>query len=857
MAKGSAIKQIRCPHCMNDLAVEGNSGKVYCPYCGEPVEYDFSNQESQQTKNVSYVDNSTGIMIGSGNKDPQSVIIFLEDYLEKHQDTVRKMYNEVGVSQIKKLVDEIKLSHGGEKDTWKLDFLSVYLPAKLRLDSIKESQKEMVEIIKEGGSRSKAFSKFYVVVEGMKNSQDNRERVNFELTRALNRYKQFGASQSEIKDLETKQAELEKLFDELSKIPENIYDIKEAKKALEIEDEKIAAMLREKMIDAEGKYEEAASYEQRGELTKALYNYSILEGYKDSEHKAEILNNEVRFKDLIVTGGEASLIRDHVSDIQKALNKRELRKAVKQEQKEAKTDEKSRQGVIGGDIVKIVNGEPSEEVAVDDFRSYLTTFGSLFYYISRKGTIHSYDFKTGQDYELEANAKHHEDILAFTYNNGTKGLILSDTKELIGDAAKAEKDRRKRAKRGDFAPEAANMFRLDILNLGSEVNFFEPLIKDIAKVEKFSDGAFLSGGYLSVIRNTYDQRQLESREKRVFETKHRLLVNIKTKKVYEDVIGINDVYVAIINDVVYYTKYSPTCYNIKLMKKDLRSGEEKEILDNIYNVVEVEQNKIFYVVGNTKKQSLFVLDLNKGEPKQVFERYVGFHSHKDGYFYLYRGSGFNKTLFKVSEDGEESYVLARHMKEDGYSHFSNNGYFYYENINDELLRVRLDGTDETLIAKNLEQVLKIDNKYVYFSCTETVDAMYSGLSGKKYLQGFSIYRYNSETKSSEKIIFNLFDWHYEGLTNELYAIRRSEESYRSTNMKRGRNFDYNTTVEKYVVINLDSLEEKVVLTKGLPHAEKAKGCFLLRLFTRHRDRTVTFERKEWNRPYLRKREEML
>ena len=861
MAKNGAIKQFRCPHCTNDLAVEGMSGQLYCPYCGELVSYDFSNQTSEQTKNVSYVDNSTGIMIGSGNKDPQSVIIFLEDYLEKHQDAVKKIYNEVGIYKIKPLVDEIKLSHGGEKETWKLDFLSIYLPAKMRLESIKQCQKEMVEAIKEGQPREKIYSKFDIIVEGMKSSQEIRERVGFELTRALNRFKQFGGSGNELKELETKQAELDKEFASLEKIPENLKDVPEADKALKANDEKIAALLRTKMIDAEEKYREASEFEQAGNYTKALYNYSMLEGYKDSEDKAELLNHEVTFEDLFVAGGTSHVVRDHISDIDLAETKRQLRKAQKAEAKEAKTDEESRKNVLGGDLVKIEEGEPSKEVAVSDFRKYLTTFGNVFYYISRKGTIHSYDFRTGQDLELEANAKHREDILCLTFNNGTKGLLLSDCKTLIADAALAEKNRRKREKRGDFEPEYANMFRLDILNYGNEANFFEPVISNISQVEKFMNGSFLSGGYVSVIRTTYDKRQVEKRVKKVFETKHRLLINLKSKKVYEDVIGINDMYVSINNEILYYTKYSPTCYNLKLLKKNLETGEEHEILDHIYDVVKIEDQKVFYVVGNTRKQSLFVLDLNKGESKQVFERYVGYLFHDDGYFYLYRGSGYNKTLYKVAEDGSESFVLARHMLEGGYTHFSKNGYFYYENYDNELIRVRLDGSNETLIAKNLEKVIKIDNKSVYYSCTETVDAMYnSGLfsgNDRKYLQGLSIYRYNSETNSSEKIIFNLYQWQYEELNDELYAIRRSEESYRSTNMKRGKNFDYNTTVAQYVVINLATLEEKVVMTKGLPHAEKAKGCLLLRIFRRHRDRTIHFERKEWVRPYLRKKEEIL
>ena len=176
MANESPIRKIRCPHCTWEIAVSNESGTEICPFCGNSVPYDFKSQR-EENKNVSYVDNSTGILIGSGNKDPKSVIIFLEDYLEKHKDTVEKIYNTIGVEEIKKVVDEIKLSHGGEKETWELDFLSVCAPAELRLDAILNEQQEMFELIEDGGSREQVYSKFDLIVEAMKGSADIKERV--------------------------------------------------------------------------------------------------------------------------------------------------------------------------------------------------------------------------------------------------------------------------------------------------------------------------------------------------------------------------------------------------------------------------------------------------------------------------------------------------------------------------------------------------------------------------------------------------------------------------------------------------------------------------------------------------------
>lgn len=854
MAKESVIRKIRCPHCTWELAVSEESGEETCPFCGQSVSYDFSSQQ-EESKNVQFVDNSTGILIGNGNKDPRSVIIFLQDYLEKHKDTVGKIYNTFGVEELQKVVDEIKLSHGGEKETWELDFESVCAPAELRVKTISETEEEMCKLILEGGSREEVYTKFDVIVEAMKAFNDLKERIEFELERALGRYKEYGGDSKVLRELTDRKSELLKKLKSFEEIPESLADLDAVKKALKESDDRIAKDLMGKGIDAPKLYEEAIKLEGEGELAQAAYKYSLLSDYKDAYERFTKLNRYVIFDNLFDVGNNPHILREHVSDVSLAKTKRQAKKALKKEKKEQETDEKARSH-NGSDLLKIKDGEPTDEVAVKDFKQHLTTFGNLFYYISRKGTIHTYNLKTGVDSELESTAKHHEKELCELYDNGRHILLLSEARELLTDEKKIKKDAKKRARKKDFEPQEANRYRVDILNLGSDINFFEPLVEKVAEVEKFPSGYALSGNFMSFIRNTYDKRKTRRcifAKKQLFETHHRMLVNVKTKQVYDDIIDYNDHYVALNDKEIYFTRFSPTCYNLKLMKKDLASLEETELLDNIFDVKEVKGDKVFYTVGNTKKQSLFVLDMPSGERKQVFERFVGYLKHEDGYFYVYRGAGLNKTLFKISEDGEHYYILGRNMGEGNYTHFSMNGYFYYENYLGNLLRVRLDGSNETLIAKNLEKVIKIDNKFVYYSCHETVDRL-SGGSEDKYLQGISIYRYNSETKSSEKVIFNLAKWQYEPKKDLLYAVRRSEETYRSTSLKERKNFNYNTVVEKYVTIDFsNNLEEKDILTYGLPHGDR-KGCFLFRMFNKKKDRSIKFERLPWERPYIYKKE---
>lgn len=857
---GNPIRTIKCPYCGFQFASDKQSGTETCPMCMKEVSFDFSKQNDSGEKHVSYTDNSLGIMIGGGaNKDPQSVIIFLEDYIDKHKKQICSTFNEVGLPEFEEVIKEIKLSHGAEKETWKLELLAVLSPLEARLEMIEEIKKEMIESIEKGEKHEKVYAAFDNYTEAQKDTFSILEELEFELTRGLERFKQYGGDGASIRELEKRIKDALKTVESFENRPENLEDIKEAKKALDDSNEKIALLLKNKYIEAEETYNRAKELEQSNNLTGAVYNYSLLGEYRDSARKVARLNQQFTFNDLFVSGKFYYQVRDHVSAAEKAETKRQLRKALRKEKKEAKTDEKSRKDVIGGDLVPLFNHEPEKDPAVSDYRSFLMTFGSLFYYISRKGTIHTYDLSTHIDKELEQKAHHLEDKFFESFANGTKGVILSMNKDYSDKNAKQlAKDAKKRARHHDYEPHWANQYRLDILNFGNENNLFEPLIEGITGVEQFENGAYISGDYIAVTKDTYDKHKNYWGKKKVFETKHRLLINLDSREIFEDVIGLNDKFVEISGDFVYFMQNSPTCYNQKLIKKNIRTKEEEVILDNIFKTIDVLDSKVFYTVGNTDEQTLFNYDMSTKEKHVVFEKFVDFDFYADGYFYLTRGNNYARTLFKISEDGEEFIVLATGLLKDGFRKVSN-GYYYYENFNDELVRVRLDGSNRSVVAQGFESIVDINSQYVYYSTRETTDHLYEDerfKEGDKYLKGYSIYRYDVKTEMSEKILFNLHDWKYVYASKELYAIRRSEETYRSTNLKKRRNFNYYTIVENYYKINLETMDEELVMSLGLPHADKRRGCFLLRIFSRKK-KAIEFERKPWIRPYLLEKERQL
>ena len=151
-------------------------------------------------------------------------------------------------------------------------------------------------------------------------------------------------------------------------------------------------------------------------------------------------------------------------------------------------------------------------------------------------------------------------------------------------------------------------------------------------------------------------------------------------------------------------------------------------------------------------------------------------------------------------------------------------------------------------------VLDIKGSTIYYSTTETTDMLYeneSNKSGTKYRRALSIYKYNADDRSSEKIIFGVDRWVYDK-DGYLFIVRLSDEEYKTTNMPKNLNYKHQTVLEEYSKINLETLEEKHLLTIGLPHAEKPKtGCSIIWwLFHRKDSKDVEFKKLARIRPYL-------
>ena len=834
------IRTYSCPHCGFKLSVGEKTGRVECPQCG--FFSDISVQkEAPQPKNVEYTDKSFNMaFIGGATKNPESVLIYLQDYLEKESAYLRGEYGDVGIRELNDVIQEIKLSQGDKKETWKLAFLAISEPARLRIDSLEEIKKKIEELV-QNNKTDDAYSNFFKYTSAVKSLKEKEDKIFAELQRAMNRYESMGGN---VRELKEKYEFLKKQYEALATVPEKLSDIESIKTIKEELDKKTAVKLLENGISAENMYDEALHDVEAEDIATALHKFAILGSYRDSYEKYKELRyfTDISNKVMLIND-KPYLTVPHKQEV--ATNRKQQKKL----EKELATDERFNQG---WDLIEVVDNEPKyKEPLVKNYKRCLAIFGNLFYYISRKGTIHVYDLKKRADLEIEQNAGHEEDIFYKRFDNNSKGLLLSYDNRPIGE----NNTKIHKGEEVEIDVSGINMHRLDILDYGNSGNLIRKICDKVDAIVPFKKDVYFKGDYICISRLKRFKKKLESGDFHERNETHRVLVNLKTGQQFTDFMDPDDHIVDIIGNDVYFKRYAPTKYNISLLKKNLETGEETFILTNALEIVEIQDDNVFYTVGNTDKTCLVNYNMVTKERHTVMDRYQTYLGHYDGYFYLFRGSAYNLTLFKVKDDGSDSMVVASNIDPDDDAYFElKEGYFYYENIFGELCVSRIDGSETKVVARDLDDVLDIKGSTIYYSTTETTDMLYeneSNKSGTKYRRALSIYKYNADDRSSEKIIFGVDKWVY-NKDGYLFIVRLNDEEYKTTNMPKNLNYKHQTVLEEYYKINLETLEEKHLLTIGLPHAEKPKaGCSIIWwLFHRKDNMDVEFKKLPRIRPYL-------
>lgn len=192
------------------------------------------------------------------------------------------------------------------------------------------------------------------------------------------------------------------------------------------------------------------------------------------------------------------------------------------------------------------------------------------------------------------------------------------------------------------------------------------------------------------------------------------LIDGKLEKTSED---ISDVLfkkslsvVGFIKNELIYTRKSPNNFNYDLHAQDfMRSGSERLIERNIYRVLKVINDNIYYLVGSARNHTLISIkvdgtgrfELPLFVKNVLFERF--------GWLYFQVGDDYNTALYKSRLDGTEIKRIIVGIDE--FIKFDEE-YIYYLYQN-KLYRVQQNGLNNTLLHEYVDSVVSISQNEIY------------------------------------------------------------------------------------------------------------------------------------------------
>lgn len=288
------------------------------------------------------------------------------------------------------------------------------------------------------------------------------------------------------------------------------------------------------------------------------------------------------------------------------------------------------------------------------------------------------------------------------------------------------------------------------------------------------------------------------------------IININTGDILE--LGTKNVDIeGFIDNGVVYTQKAPNNYNKNLYFKSFVETEPERLIEqNIFKFCDIMAGKLFYYVGNYKVQSLININCD-GSGRRECPLYVSeLLFEQGGWLYFIRKAGYNAILCKSRIDGSDFSVIAADI--DKFIEIKN-GYLYYLDDASKLMRVRMDGSNLQVLCDDVEEVLVVnDDKIVFLSVDGRVKAQVDGLEQCKIVK--SIYAVDFNGGGKIKLAYNVEDAKkYNENTVYYVALEEIKSSYDVLN--RNCKILYSLNIETYEYTKLLELVMEGMKNKSI------------------------------------------
>ena len=796
MAEEINMISIRCPHCRAIVRVPEVRKSVRCPACDEyfnPVEEkekanSTNRGSSTKSGNISGFTNSDSSMEGmvsgviQGIQNAESAYAYAcSVYDEMDWQEYQENDYAYRIDSIAQVIDEIRLTCSNNKLTYLLEFDSYVIPYTKKIEGVDNFAKKIVECI-EVSNETDANSYFSVREGIVSNIQEDKESILKKLSFDIESYEKYGATKEELELIKQRFEEFKGKLEDL-KPANDINDIPGIQTYFDEKDQKVAEKLFVEGIVASQEYERAIELRKEGKINACLNILIKLKGYKDSNIIIAKENEFFDFDEFFMFAGKPYYYKKlaYYKDVI-GPNKKVTKELV------SETD----------NLFEIVDKKPGKEPILKDLTLILCRYGTRILYLNVKNEIKLFDFANNEDISID-NTKTFVPKFINKYINKYSSVFAY---------ARTNND-----KTTPVIPGANDEFEMAEIRL-SDTNPSVDVLFKYSKVE-YRAGRIFAYKHKIVVEKG-EGRKAEKKVETVsnvydFETR-------RTRRFLD-----KDAHVThAVGDYLFYIRYKPTPYNLDLYRFDLTKDDEQEeqiIRHNIFDVLDVDENKVFYVVGSEELNTMYSYDIEKDEVIELFKNAKFDFTRSGGYFYVTKGDDYNSFYIKIKEDGSKRILLARDFK---INKGIKNGFLYYMDTYDNLKRVRLDGSDEQVLLTNYKEgnVMKITDNRIYCSLHEDVDIV-----NNKPVQGYSIISFDRYGQEIKKHIFNINNGLFYN-DEEIIFSTFIKKQFKIKNPDKDMNPLVYRDVLTYYKENINTHEREVLFSAGLPEGFKQpRGCF--------------------------------
>ncbi len=265
-------------------------------------------------------------------------------------------------------------------------------------------------------------------------------------------------------------------------------------------------------------------------------------------------------------------------------------------------------------------------------------------------------------------------------------------------------------------------------------------------------------------------------------------------------------------DYIIYTKKAPDDYNKNLYAKQLKNDSEEILLErNITSSCQIINDKIFYyILDNQGYKYLISINADGTNRKELTKHIKEVVLVSGDWIYFIKEHKYNTALWKTSTIGQESVRVAGQIDE-----FVkiDSGYLYYIDDDRDLHQVRMDGTRNQVLCRDVEKVLFVNSKKViYLSSDRLVKNDIIEKNGqmtkvKKYNK--SIYAIDFDNQGKRKAVYDVID-----------AVCYYEKVYYKAK-KKSEKKDTSQTVETINILDINNYNCEEII-----ELRQSEGCYV-------------------------------